>query len=467
VTTPVVRVVGLGPAGADLMTIRSRDLLAHAPVARLRTRVHPAALDFAHVPSYDDLYERAASFEELYQRIVDDLVALAAAAPGAEVVYAVPGSPVVAERTVELLVARGDVRTVCEPAVSVIDLACGALGRDPMAAGLRVLDALEGTEALRGPGPLLVLQAYSPEVLATVADRLAPTTPVLVLHHLGLDDEEVVELAARDLITFTRADHLTSLWVEGLRTAGEATDDLLDLMRRLRRECPWDQEQTHASLTRHLLEEAYEALDALEALVREEGTGEVSGAVLDHVEEELGDLLFQIVFHAELGDEEGRFSFATIADTVRDKLIGRHPHVFGDVVVSGSDEVATRWEALKRAEKGRDSVTDGIAWQLPGLTLYTKLLRKAALVGPEPLSGSAALEEAREALARLVAPDAAASDAASSSDADAAWGDVLVALAAAARAAGVDLEGVVRARAMDLRESIRDAEARGASDASR
>ena len=99
-----------------------------------------------------------------------------------------------------------------------------------------------------------------------------------------------------------------------------------------------------------------------------------------HVEEELGDLLFQIVFHAELGDEEDLFNFATIADGVRDKLTGRHPHVFGDMKVSGSNEVAARWEVLKRDEKGRESVTDGIAWQLPALILYTKLLRKAALV---------------------------------------------------------------------------------------
>ena len=90
--------------------------------------------------------------------------------------------------------------------------------------------------------------------------------------------------------------------------------------------------------------------------------------------------MFQIVFHAELGDEEGLFNLATIADAVRDKLIGRHPHVFGDTQVSGAEEVAARWEVLKRDEKGRESVTDGIAWQLPALILYTKLLRKAALV---------------------------------------------------------------------------------------
>ena len=451
--TPVVRVVGLGPGDADLLTRRTFDLLRDAPVVRLRTRVHPAAAAFPDAASYDDLYERAASFDELYDAIVADLIELAREAPGGEVVYAVPGSPVVAERTVELLVASSDVTTVLEPAVSVIDVACAALGRDPMASGLRVVDALANVEALRGPGPLLVLQTYSSAILASVADRLPPSTIVTVLHHVGLDDQVIVELPARALVSFGDVDHLTSLWIEGLRTAGEAMDDLVAFMRRLRAECPWDQEQTHASLTRHLLEEAYETLDALEAFVRAEGVAEAT-----HVEEELGDLLFQIVFHAELGDEEGLFNLATIADAVRDKLTGRHPHVFGDTQVSGAEEVAARWEVLKRDEKGRESVTDGIAWQLPALILYTKLLRKAALVELRR-EGEEARARALDATRALSLEAVRVEDARSSSDVDATWGDAIVALVEMAQWAGVDLEGVLRERARSLRDEIRNVEA--------
>ena len=454
----VVRVVGLGPGDAELLTERTRRLLAESPVVRLRTRVHPAAAFLDATPSYDDLYESAVSFEALYDAIVEDLVVLATHSPNGEVVYAVPGSPVVAERTVELLRARGDVAVVCEPAVSVIDVACAVMGRDPLA-GLRVLDALEALTPLRGPGPLLVLQTYSSEVLAMVADRLPAETVVTVLHHLGLADEVVVELAASQLISFEEVDHLTSLWIDGLRTAGEAIDDLVDFTARLRAECPWDQEQTHASLTRHLLEEAYEALDALEELVRVEGAGADDGAATAHVEEELGDLLFQIVFHAKLGDEEGRFNLATVADGVRDKLIGRHPHVFGDVQVSGSEEVAARWEVLKRDEKGRASITDGIAWQLPALTLYTKLVRKAVLVNLAPTSAEVARRSAIEALAALDLERDGASDAESSSDVASGWGDALSSLVSAARFAGVDLEGVLRTRAMRLRDEIQAVEA--------
>ncbi len=455
--TPVVRVVGLGPSDVHLLTQRSLELLRDAPVVRLRTRVHPAAA-FLDVLSYDEWYESASSFDALYEAICDDLVALAASSPTSEVVYAVPGSPVVAERTVELLRLRGDVTTICEPAVSVIDVACAALGRDPMSSGLRIVDALGSIEPLRGPGPLLVLQAYSSEVLATLADRVPGNTVVTVLHHVGLPEQVITELRADELVTFEGVDHLTSIWIDRLRTAGEAIDDLVSFMRRLRLECPWDQEQTHASLTRHLLEEAYETLDALEAFARLGASDARLDAATEHVEEELGDLLFQIVFHAELGDEEDRFNLATIADGVRTKLTGRHPHVFGDVVVSDANEVASRWEVLKRDEKGRDSITDGIAWQLPALVLYTKLLRKAALVDMASSDGGASRQRAIDAVSSLVITEHHAGDAASSSDVSSQWGDALCALVECAQWAGVDLEAVLRNRATTLRDDIRAAE---------
>ena len=455
---PVVRVIGLGPGDIDLLSERTRRLLDESPVARLRTRVHPAAKAFPDVASYDALYDQASSFDDLYRDIADDLVRLASESPTQEVVYAVPGSPVVAERTVELLGLSNEVTVIREPAVSVIDVACSALGRDPMASGLRIVDALASVESFRGPGPLLVLQTYSSEILALVADRLAPETVVTVLHHLGLRDETIVELTAEALTSFDAVDHLTSLWIDALRTTGEAMDDLVSFMKRLRLECPWDQEQTHASLTRHLLEEAYETLDALETFVRSLAQGTVNADDAAHVEEELGDLLFQIVFHAELGDEEDLFNLATIADGVRDKLTGRHPHVFGDVRVSDSNEVAARWEVWKRNEKGRDSITDGIAWQLPALTLYTKLLRKMATVDLGVTSAEVARERALVAIRSLTLEGSVADDASSSSDVSSRWGDALSALVQCAQWSGVDLEGVLRERATRLRDDIRSAE---------
>ncbi len=351
-----------------------------------------------------------------------------------------------------------------EPAVSVIDAACAALHRDPMSAGLRVIDALGSSEPVGGPGPVLVLQTYSREVLAVVADRLEGAREATILHHLGLDDEVIETRSVADLVNFERADHLTSLWVDEVRDVGVATSELWALARRLRRDCPWDQEQTHASLTRHLLEESYEALDALDELVRASDAGTLEPALVAHVQEELGDLLFQVVVHAVIGDEDGQFSLASIVEAERDKLIYRHPHVFGETDVKDADEVAARWEVLKRAEKGRESIVDGIAWQLPALTLYTKLLRKAISAGSLAESGDEARERAIRALGEIAFDTDAAGDAASTSNALDAWGDAISAIVSAARYAGVDLEGVLRERAQSLGRDVRAFEAQNRDD---
>ena len=449
---PRVRVVGLGPGAPGAVTVGALERLAHAEVARLRTRRHPSAEGLADLASYDDWYERADSFESLYAALVEDLVALARGASGGEVVYAVPGSPLVAERTVELLRARRDVEVVVEPAVSVIDAACASLGVDPMAVGLRVVDALAPVAWREGPH--LVLQCYAPEVLAVLADQLAGAS-VTLLYHLGLADERVEAVDPSNLARVGPVDHLSSLWVEVPRGVGEATGDLVALVHRLRAECPWDQEQTHGSLARHLLEEAYEALDALEDYVRSSDEGSTA-----HLVEELGDLWCQIVFHAELAAEEERFDLAEVAERLSAKLVARHPHVFGGVTAATADEVAARWEANKLAEKGRASVTDGIPWQLPALTLYTKLLRKASSLGLEPPAPEALRHEAVKALDALEIDAAPAGDAAGDSDVAVAWGDALVALVSLARHAGVDLEGVLRERARSMREAIVEAEHR-------
>ena len=155
----------------------------------------------------------------------------------------------------------------------------------------------------------------------------------------------------------------------------------VELVATLRRECPWDAEQTHESLRRHLLEESYEVLEAIDGLDVEAGTG------FEHLEEELGDLLFQVVFHATLATEEGRFTLADVATTVHDKLRSRHPHVFGDVEVDGADDVVANWEQIKKAEKGRDSVFDGIPAALPALLFALKVQKKAATLGLDDRSG--------------------------------------------------------------------------------
>lgn len=465
---PTVVAVGLGPAAPDLVPDATRSRLVGASTARLRTSRHPAAAAFPEIESFDDLYERAPDFETLYGWIADELVALAASDPSGTVVYAVPGSPLVAERTVTMLRARRDVELVVEPAPSFVDLACAALGIDPVDAGLRLGDSLSLPDRLRGPGPLLLAQAHSPAVLADVAlrvdDELADE-PVLavVLHHLGLPDEQVLTVSVGELGTFERADHLTSVYLPRLRTAGDATESLVTLMATLRERCPWDRVQTHASLGRYLLEEAYETADALELLagaLAEGADGADVTGVATHAEEELGDLLFQVVFHAHLAAEEGLFDLRGIADAVERKLVARHPHVFGDAVATSPDAVARRWEDLKLAEKGRMSVLDGIPDALPALSLMAKVRRKALAAGLAMPDRAALVDAVRDALGALPDPEAIPDDAAIGHDraATAAIGGAIGALCDLARLVGVDPEQALRVRVRALMTEVRDAE---------
>jgi len=244
------------------------------------------------------------------------------------------------------------------------------------------------TDAAGLRGPLLVAQCWSTAVLSGVklaADPPAGTT-VTVLHHLGLPDEAVWELPWDELDRAFVPDHLTSLWIPDLAApvAGELAR-LDELVHILRARCPWDREQTHGSLSRHLLEESYEVLEAIDGLVAADAEvgappERVEQAVA-HLEEELGDLLYQVYFHATLAAEEGRFSLSDVARGVHDKLVARHPHVFGDTVANSADQVAANWEASKLAEKGRASVTEGIPAAMPALALAAKLQRKALAVG--------------------------------------------------------------------------------------
>jgi tetrapyrrole methylase family protein / MazG family protein len=468
---PHVTVVGLGPAGIDLLGNDAAAELTQAVAqgrAFLRTDRHPAAARFEGAAALDHLYEAAATFDEVYAGIVEVLVAAAREASPEPVVYAVPGSPLVAERSVDLLRADGRVEVTVRPALSFLDLAWVVLGVDPLAAGVRLVDAaVSGPVLAHEGGPFLVAQCWSRHLLSEVKlavpdDGRELPRPVL-LHHLGLADEVVAAVDWWELDRTLEPDHLTSVYVPALaapeqRAAGDEVARLVALMETLRARCPWDSVQTHASLMPHLVEESYEVLDALTGLA---ASGADHDAVV-HLEEELGDLLFQIVFHACLADEAGQFDLAAVARGVHDKLVHRHPHVFGDVDADSAEQVATNWEEIKKREKGRSSVTEGIPAGLPALMLATKLTRKARAVGLQPHdAGAEQMAQALTALTRRAeGSDPQADDPlATEGGVDAAaLGELLFAVANLAQRLGIDAEQALRDRALVLRAAIREAE---------
>ena len=212
---------------------------------------------------------------------------------------------------------------------------------------------------------------------------------------------------------------------------GERILDLVEVMDRLRSPggCPWDAEQTHASLVKYLLEEAYETAEAIE------------DADDDALREELGDVLLQVVFHARIAQETGRFDVDDVAAGIVDKLVRRHPHVFAGAEARTAGDVEANWEALKAAEKGRTSAADGVPMAQPALALASALVGRAVKAGLDvPVSG-------------VVAPPAAVDEQS--------IGDLLMAVVVLARGAQVDPEAALRAAARRYRGLVQAAEAAG------
>ena len=407
----MITIVGLGPGAVGHLSLETMSIMQSCEQVILRTAVHPTVAELAKqgvsYSSCDDLYEAGASFEEVYQNVVERV--LAAAAKG-DVVYAVPGSPLVAEKTVVLLREQAKeqgVELVIKPSMSFLDLAYVSLGIDPIA-GLRIIDAQDfGAIADAGQYPLMITQVYSQLVASDLKIALMENLPddyeLYFLRNMGLPDEECRPVQLFELDRQPHIDHLTSVYIppmgdddtmpSGIMAFGEDEDEgeavdeamvgtasfddvdiqpLVDVMRTLREPggCPWDREQTHASIRSNMIEEVYEYLEAVDA-------DDTEG-----MREELGDVLMQIVFHARMAEEAGRFDLQDVIDEVVDKLIRRHPHVFGETKVTGSDEVLVNWEAIKKTEKTeRKHVLDGVAQGLPALLRAYKLQGKAAKVG--------------------------------------------------------------------------------------
>jgi tetrapyrrole methylase family protein / MazG family protein len=452
-------VVGLGPAGADHVLPVARHVLEQIPIRYVRTSRHPAVRDLAAVGldlrSFDDDYDAAGNLDDVYDRIAAELVDVAATA--GEVVYAVPGNPAVAERSVELLrdaAARGDIVLEIVPGLSFAELAWARLGVDPMA-GARLADArhLTAEDAVAG-GPVLITQCDTRLLLSDVKlvllDVLPADAPVTVLQRLGLDDEEVRTVALAALDRGVEPDHLTALLVDsGVSTAARELARLLGLAERLRRPggCPWDADQTHHSLTRYLLEEAYEVVEAVEALPPDAPVGGAPADSYRALEDELGDLLYQVIFHAVLAEEAGAFDMAGVARGIHDKLVRRHPHVFGDTdAESGaltSSDVMRNWEQIKKDEKGVTSIVAGIMPGLPSLLYAHKLMRKAASVGLDPGGREDALRRLDAVLAELRTG--------AGRDLETQLGDLLAAAIVLARSGGVDAESALRGWAVRFR----------------
>lgn len=399
--TARITIVGLGPGSIGAINHETLQAIESAQNRYIRTTRHPNAHLIKDAVSFDAEYERHNSFDEVYTAIAKQLIA--AAHHHQQILYAVPGSPLVLEQTVQYLLQDTTVDVVLIPAMSFLDVAWNELKIDPVNESVRMIDGHRFAELGAGErGPLLVAQCHAKWVLSNIKlahESATGDEPVVILHHLGLEDQQVITTSWQNLDREIEPDHLTTLYIPKLAEpiAGDLAR-LHKLSRTLREQCPWDREQTHESLVRYLIEETYEVVDAINQLDPDDPSTD------DALIEELGDLLYQVEFHATIAEQQGRFSIADVANSIHDKLVRRHPHVFGNVSADSADQVVSTWDAIKQKERGEvdgKSVFDGVATAAPALMYSSKLQKRAAEQGFDWPNSVGAYEKITEEIGEL------------------------------------------------------------------
>ena len=440
--SPGITLLGLGPGDPELLTRQAWQLIQSLPEIYLRTRQHPTVQGMPaslQIHSFDEVYEKGESFSHVYAHIVEQVLELGRRPQG--VVYAVPGHPFIAEATCPEIARRAaaagmPVRIV--EGLSFLEPTFTALNIDPLP-HTAIVDALQLADALVPPfppdAPVIIAQIHAASVASdvklTLMEAYPDEHPVRLVHAAGSSQQIVEDLP---LYAIDRSPHiglLTTLYLPPLQP-GCSFEAFQEIIARLRAPdgCPWDRQQTHQTLRTHLLEETYEALSALDA------------DDPAHMREEFGDLLLQIVLHAQIAAESGEFTMTQVIKGIYDKIIRRHPHVFGDWQVEGVGQVLQNWEKLKAAERENNSeshkgLLDGVALALPALTQAQEIQSRAARVGFDWPDVQGVVDKICEECAEFVnAPD--------DPSRMAELGDLLFALVNLARRCDIDAESALR-----------------------
>jgi len=458
--TIAITIIGLGPGRWDDLTLAAQACFAQAEQAGtpvyFRTYIHPTveplrqAFPNLRCESFDSYYEESDDWAALYQRMAQQICALGEQQP---VLYAVPGHPLMAEASVQLIlqVARErGLSTRIVAGLSFLEPVCEALQLDPFTAGMQLIDATELT-ALRPDEiagkviptrPLLVAQVYNRRLASDVKLALGECYPdewpVQLVRAAGVaGDEQVSEMPLYELDRNTFADHLSTLYVPplGAMDALRLPETLRYITYRLRREpdgCPWDREQTHQSIMRNVLEEAYEVVEALEE------------NDMDKLAEELGDLLMQSYLQAEIARQEDNFAIGDVFEHINAKLIRRHPHVFGEVEANSAEQVVQNWEAIKRQERAaagtdvqQESVLDRVPPATPALMMAQEYQKRAAKTGFD-------YKNVQDILAKLAEELRELQEASTPDHQFEEMGDVLFIVARIARQLHIDAEEALR-----------------------
>ena len=454
---PGITIIGLGPGDPKLLTRRAWDALNSAQEVYLRTNMHPSVSGLPPgliVHSFDHFYEEDLPFEEVYKKIIDSILALGQRESG--VIYGVPGHPYIAEATSPEIVRRandtGIPITVIE-GMSFVESTFRLLELDPFPQ-TSLIDGLELALAHHPPfppsAPVLIAQIYSPAVASEVKLTLMTVYPddhsVKLVHGAGTGNEYVETMELYEIDRNQNIGLQTALYVPAL-VSSSSFEGFQEVVAHLRAPdgCPWDREQTHLSLRPFLLEETYEVLAALD---------EEDQAAL---QEELGDLLLQIVLHAQIASEYGEFSMVEVLQGIQEKLIRRHPHVFGDLDVKDQQTVLENWEKLKLAEREEEDqevngVLKGVSSALPALVQAETFQQRVNRVGFDWPEIQGVFEKISEELLEV-------QQAEKPDEHEEEIGDLLFAVVNLARWYKVDAESALRAANSKFRRRFEELEA--------
>ncbi|MGH4137261.1 nucleoside triphosphate pyrophosphohydrolase [Clostridium sp.] len=397
----MIKVVGLGPGAIESLTIGTVEILKEGKNIYLRTEKHPT-VEYLKTLSikfetYDHRYEEYNNFDDIYKAIAEDLIKKHE--KYGDIVYAVPGNPLVAETSVKLLLkqcAGNSIPIEIFPAVSFIDAVIQSLKLDPIE-GLKIIDAFDiKNQVLDKRVGLLITQVYNKSIATDVKLALLEyykdDMEIYFVRAAGIKGmENTRKIKLYELDRQEDIDYLTSIYVPKELEAAVDFQDLLAVINTLRGEngCLWDKEQTHESLKKCLIEECYEVLEAIDE--KDE----------DKIIEELGDVLLQVVFHAQIGKEEGYFNINDVIKGITNKMINRHPHIFKIVENKSPEQVLENWEILKMEEQGFKNYTDTLKHvpkNLPGLMRAHKVQEKASKIGFDFDSVEPAMEKVLEEL---------------------------------------------------------------------